>query len=59
MRWPPRLASAHREAVEEHTDQLAVAPLTAIGADGCLQLRELVRPWSIAIAADIYPRPRD
>lgn len=46
---------AHREAVEEHTDQLAVGPLAAIGADGCQRLRELVRPWSVAIAADLYP----
>jgi len=46
---------AHREAVEERTDMLAAAPLRAIGAEGCLRLRELVRPWSIAIAADIYP----
>jgi hypothetical protein len=49
---------AHREAVEEHTDQLSVGPLTAIGQDGCLRLRELVRPWSVAIAADLYPQPR-
>ncbi len=49
---------AHREAVEEHTDQLSVPPLTEIGTDGCLRLRELVRPWSVAIAADIYPQPR-
>jgi hypothetical protein len=49
---------AHREAVEEHTDQLSVPPLTAIGTDGCLRLRELVRPWSVAIAADIYRQPR-
>jgi hypothetical protein len=46
---------AHREAVEEQTDQLAVGPLEALGEDGCLRLRELVRPWSVAIAADIYP----
>jgi hypothetical protein len=46
---------AHREAVEEQTDLLAVGPLEALGEDGCLRLRELVRPWSVAIAADIYP----
>jgi len=46
---------AHREAIEDHTDQLAIAPLTTIGADGCQRLRELVRPWSVAIAADLYP----
>ena len=49
---------AHREAVEQHTDQLALAPLAALGEDGCLRLRELVRPWSVAIAADIYPQAR-
>ena len=48
----------HREAVEDHTDQLSVGPLTAIGEDGCQRLRELVRPWSVAIAADLYPQPR-
>lgn len=49
---------AHRETVEEHTDQLALAPLAALGEDGCLRLRELVRPWSVAISADIYPQAR-
>jgi hypothetical protein len=49
---------AHREAVEQHTDDLALAPLAALGEDGCLRLRELVRPWSIAIAADLYPQLR-
>lgn len=46
---------AHREAVEERTDVLSVGPLQALGEDGCVRLRELVRPWSVAIAADIYP----
>jgi hypothetical protein len=47
---------AHREAAEERTDLMSVGPLEALGEDGCLRLRELVRPWSVAIAADIYPR---
>lgn len=49
---------AGREAVEQHTDQLALAPLAVLGEDGCLRLRELIRPWSVTIAADIYPQPR-
>jgi len=49
---------AHREAVEEHTDQLSIGPLRVIGTDGSLRLRELMRPWSVAIAADIYPPSR-
>jgi len=46
---------AHREEVEAQTDLLSVEPLEALGESGCLRLRELVRPWSVAIAADIYP----
>jgi hypothetical protein len=47
---------AHREAVEAQTDLLAVGPLEALGEEGSLRLRELVRPWSVAIAADIFPQ---
>jgi hypothetical protein len=46
----------HREAVEHQTDVLALAPHEALGEDGCLRLRELVKPLSLAIAAEIYPR---
>lgn len=49
---------AHREAVEAQTDQLSVGPLAALGEDGSMRLRELIRPWSLAIAAAIYPQPR-
>jgi hypothetical protein len=35
---------AHRQSVEDRTDQLAVHPYQAIGEDGCARLRELVRP---------------
>jgi hypothetical protein len=46
----------HREAVEHETDRLALGPHEALGEDGCVRLRELVKPMSLAIAADIYPR---
>lgn len=41
---------AHREKVECETDRLALAPLRALGLDGCQRLRELVRPLSSTIA---------
>jgi hypothetical protein len=47
---------AHREAVEEQTDLLAIQPLQVIGADGALRLRELIKPMSVTIAAGLYPR---
>lgn len=46
----------HREAVEHQTDLLALGPHEAMGEAGCLRLRELVKPMSLAIAAEIYPR---
>jgi hypothetical protein len=48
--------SAHREAVERQTDLLALAPLAALGEEGCLRLRELIRPMSVAIAGQLLPR---
>ena len=42
---------AHRQWVEDRTDQLAVAPWQHLGAEGCNRLRELVRPFSKAIVA--------
>jgi len=46
---------AHREAVERQTDLLALAPLEALGEEGCLRVRELVRPMSVAIAGQLLP----
>lgn len=46
---------AHREAVEEQTDLLALAPLQELGEAGCLRLRELVRPMSVAIVDAVFP----
>jgi hypothetical protein len=43
----------HREAVEHQTDLLALPPLQVLGEQGCLRLRELVRPMSITIASAI------
>ena len=40
---------AHRQGVEDRTDQLAVAPWQHLGAEGCDRLRTLVRPYSKAI----------
>ena len=40
---------AHRQGVEDRTDELAVAPWQHLGAEGCDRLRALVRPYSKAI----------
>ena len=40
---------AHREAVENTTDRLAVDAYTALGDDACAELRGLVRPFSKAV----------
>ncbi|HVB42414.1 MAG TPA: hypothetical protein VNF47_06860 [Streptosporangiaceae bacterium] len=43
-----------RRSIENRTDQLAVYPYEAIGADGCARLSELTAPLSAAvIAADL------
>ena len=41
--------TALRAQIEDHTDVLALSAWEALGADGCTELRELVRPWSRAI----------
>jgi hypothetical protein len=48
---------AHREAVERQTDLLSLAPLEALGEDGCLRLRELIRPMSVAIMGQVRFTP--
>ncbi len=40
---------AHRQGVEDRTDELALAPWRHLGRDGCDRLRALVRPFSQAI----------
>jgi len=40
---------AHRQSVEDRTDELAVYPYQAIGEDGCARLRDLVRPMVKAV----------
>ena len=47
----PKPGRAHRQWVEDRTDELAVAPWRHLGVDGCNRLRELVRPLSKAIVA--------
>ncbi|MGA2836339.1 MAG: hypothetical protein ABSF84_07070 [Acidimicrobiales bacterium] len=43
--------AAVRQAIEEATDRLSVAPYEAIGEDGCDTLRGLARPWSRQVVA--------
>jgi hypothetical protein len=42
--------AAQRRAIEDGTDELAAAAYTALGDDGCEELRALVRPWSTTLA---------
>jgi hypothetical protein len=44
------LGTEQRGWIEDRTDELAIAPYAAIGADACEQLRALARPTSAAIA---------
>ena len=46
---------ARRSAVEDATDRLAALPYAALGPERCAELRELVRPWSRALAAELMP----
>jgi hypothetical protein len=43
--------AALRQQIEDRTDALALAPWTALGEDGCDELRGLVRPLSKAIVS--------
>jgi hypothetical protein len=43
-----------RAAIEAQTDVAAAAPYQHLGADKTQRLRELARPWSRAIAADMF-----
>jgi helix-turn-helix protein len=43
--------AAHRQQVEDTTDQLAVDAYRALGEDGCAELRGLTRPFSQAIVS--------
>jgi hypothetical protein len=50
----PQLALSHegrrrRQSIEDRTDELAVYPYEAIGADGCHRLAELAGPLSAAV----------
>lgn len=42
---------ALRQGVEDRTDELAMRPWETLGENDCGRLRELVRPWSRAIAS--------
>jgi hypothetical protein len=43
-----------RDAIEDATDRLALAPYSVLGVDRCAELRQLVRPWSAALA-NLFP----
>lgn len=43
--------AAHRKAVEDTTDRLAIDAYRALGADACSELRGLARPFSQAIVS--------
>jgi hypothetical protein len=45
-----------RESVEHQTDLLAMGPLEALGEEGVLRLRALMRPMAKQIAAGVFPR---
>jgi hypothetical protein len=52
----PRLALTEdgrrrRQSIEDRTDQLAIFPYEAIGADGCNRLAELAAPLAAAVTA--------
>lgn len=48
---------AARLEIERVTDERSVAPYEVLGDDGCARLRELVRPWSRVLTAELG-RPR-
>ncbi len=39
-----------RAAIEDATDRMAMGPYAVLGIDRCAELRQLVRPWSAALA---------
>ena len=43
--------AAHRQEVEDTTDRLAVHAYSALGEDGCSELRGLARPFSQSVVA--------
>ncbi|WP_214409737.1 SCO6745 family protein [Sphaerisporangium fuscum] len=44
-----------RTEIEDGTDRLSATPYAALGADGCEELRSLVRPWSKRLVAELMP----
>ena len=47
------LGTAQRQALEDGTDALAVAPYAVLGEDRCAELRALARPWSTIFAQQL------
>jgi hypothetical protein len=46
--------TAQREAIEQQTDAAAAAPYRHLGEDRTQRLRDLVRPWSRAVTAQMF-----
>ena len=46
---------ASREAIEQQTDELALAPWQALGEEGTVRLRTLVQPLARTIAEQVFP----
>lgn len=47
---------AQRDEIERQTDQAATAPYLHLGEERVQRLRTLARPWSTAIAAELFGR---
>jgi hypothetical protein len=48
------LGRAQRDDIEAKTDAAAAAPYEHLGEESVERLRDLVRPWSRAITADVF-----
>ena len=46
--------AAQRQEIEAETDILAAAPYTALGEEGCAELRALTRPWSKVFSEALF-----
>jgi helix-turn-helix protein len=46
---PTELGRERRRWIEVRTDELSVGPYAAVGEERCARLRELGRPWSVAL----------
>jgi hypothetical protein len=51
------LGMERRQAIEDLTDELALHPYRALGAERCAELRALARPFSKAVVPQMGPPP--